>query len=1098
MRSRTKMFASIALQVSLILACSWTLAQVTGGTISGTVTDSSGAVVFQAHVTIQNKDTGSSREATSNDQGVYSVPNLVPGDYTVRVSASGFEMSAADVELTVGAKQLLNVALRPGANTEKVDVTASVPGVDLTTSSVGTTINGREVRGLPLNGRSWTDLVTLQPGVNVPTNFAPITSDERGDRGFGSEVSINGARPQQNNYRLDGISINDNANGGPGSVLGGTLGVDAIQEFSVLTTNYSAEYGRTSGGVINAVTRSGTNALHGSIYDFLRNEAFDARNYFDLQPRKPAFRRNQFGASAGGPIWKGHTFIFGDYEGIRQSKGVSSSANVPSPAARSGHLCSVPDGSCTPTTVTVDPAAEKYLGLFPLPNRGILPGGGDIGLFNFAGSQSVHENFFTTRVDHKFSEKDSIYGTYVYDHANLTFPDALENVSYGSVTQHHIGILEATHVFNPKLVNSIRLGFNRAVTDSFGGLSAINPLAKDPSLAAVPGQFATQVNITGIEHMQGGIAPNKNFIWNSYQFYDDAFLNRGKHSLKLGFGMEHMQLSVLITTAPTGSFFFGSLQNFLTNNPDIFQADFPTSAQPRYLRQNIFAGYAADDWQFRPNLTFNLGLRYEMATVPTAKMNKLATLVNITDSTPQLGNPFFRNPTLHNFEPRVGFAWDPFSNGKTSLRGSVGLFDVLPLPYEYEFLTRAAPFFLTGTTTQLPAGSFFSGAFSHLGTDSLRETFIEHNAHRNYVMQYNLNVQREIMRDFSVMLAYVGSRAWHQPFRADDVNAALPCNLLVQPGCPPSTVLAGQGLFWPTPIGSGTVINPHFGQISGLRWGGDSYFNALEAQVKKIEHDFQFQGSFTWGRSIDTSSSSLIGDAFETAISSPYWWNTRLSRGPSDFNIGRSVVASATWQAPHTSVLAGSTAWLLNGWEFSGIFKATDGIPFTPTFGTDGNPLGTNSSDPFDFPDRLGGPGCKSLVNPGHPSHYIKTECFAIPTATPALYPYCDSSVGGINPPSPQCFNLMGHAGRNILPGPGFLDLDFSAVKNNHIRTISEDFNVQFRAEVFNVMNHPNFAVNKHNNIFDSSGARVQSAGVFGRTTFGNERQIQLALKVIW
>jgi hypothetical protein len=406
---------------------------------------------------------------------------------------------------------------------------------------------------------------------------------------------------------------------------------------------------------------------------------------------------------------------------------------------------------------------------------------------------------------------------------------------------------------------------------------------------------------------------------------------------------------------------------------------------------------------------------------------------------------------------------------------------------------------LTGSASGLPPGSFFDGAFSLLGVNSLRQTFIQHNPPRNYVMQWNLNLQRELAKSLSVLVAYVGSRGVHQPFRADDMNAVLPCNLQAQPGCPPAQVLAGQGLFWPTPIASGTVINPNFGHIAGFRWGGDSYYNALELQVNhKIGRQLQVQGAFTWSKSIDTSSSSLIGDAFQTTISSPYWWNTKNGRGLSDFNISRNLVINATWELPGSKSLSGPAGWLANGWQLSSIFKAAGGTPFTPTFGTDADPLGSNSGDPFDYPSLTGGPGCKTLVNPGHPNHYIKTECFAIPTASAVLYPYCDASVNGLNPPAPECFNLRGNVGRNILIGPGFTDLDFSMVKNSYIRRISESFNLQFRAEIFNIFNHPNFISNKHNDIFDSTGASVPTAGVLGSTVLGNERQVQFALKAIW
>ena len=1094
-------FLILSLPMLSFLACLAVSAQVTGGTISGTVKDSSGAIIPNAQVTIKNLGTNSSRELTTNESGFYSAPDLNPGDYLISAGAPGFQTSEVKIDLTVGSKRLLDVVLKPGTVTEKVTVTEELPPVDLNTSSIGGVVTGTEVRELPLNGRSWTDLVTLQPGVSVPTSLAPTTSDERGDRGFGSQVSINGARPQQNNYRLDGISVNDNTNGPPGSVLGGTLGVDAIQEFSVLTVNYSAEYGRTSGGVVNAVTRAGTNEIHGSAYDFLRNQVLDARNYFDLQSKKPDFLRNQFGGSLGGPILKDRTFAFGDYEAIRQKKGLSSNSTVPSAAAKSGNLCSAPDGTCTPTTVTVDPAVQKYLPFYPLPNAGLLPGG-DIGLFNFAPSDVTREDFFTVRLDHKLTQKDTLTGTFAYDHATDSSPDPLSIVSFGSITTHDQFILEEIHTFNVGLVNSFRAGFNRSYTDSFAGLTAINPAAKDPALAAIPGEFAAQLDVTGLSHMQGGVAPNKTYIWNSFQFYDDAFLTRQRHSFKFGFAAERMQLSELLTTAPTGTFDFGTLQDFLTNghdtNPFIsFQADFPNSVKPRYLRQSLFGGYAQDDWRMFPNLMLNIGVRYEMTTVPTALGDKLATLINPTDATPHLGNPFFLNPTLRNFEPRVGVAWDPFKNGKTAVRSGFGIFDVEPMLYEMEFLMRASPYFLTGSAQNLPGGVFYTGAFPLLGATSVRQTFIQHNPPRNYVMQWNLNIQQQITKYLSTLVAYVGSRGVHQPFRADDMNTVLPCNVKMQPGCPPAPLLTG--LFWPSPIASGTVINPNFGQTAGFRWGGDSYFDALEFQLNSmISHQLQSQLAFTWGKSIDTSSSSLIGDAFETAISSPYWWDTKYNRGLSDFNVGRNLVVNTTWKMPSHESLPAIARPIVNGWELSGIFKAADGSPFTATFGTDADPLGLNSGDPFDYPDRLKGPGCKTLTNPGHPDHYIKTNCFAIPTADSTLYPYCDHAANGVNPPAPQCFNLRGNAGRNILSGPGLTDLDFSMVKNNHLSLGAEDLNLQFRAELFNVANHPNFVSNKHNDIFDSTGSPVPTTGVLGSTIYGNERQIQFALKAIF
>src|SRR5437879_2718614 len=394
----------VSLLVLLIIGCmaAELHAQVAGGTISGTVTDSSGRVINHVQITITNVATGVTREVTTNDEGFYSAPNLLPGIYEAKFSAKGFKIEARKgIELTVGASVGLDQTLRVGSLSETVVVQSELPAVQLSTSDLSAVVNATTVRELPLNGRSWTDLAQLQPGVNaIQTQPDFSAGTDRGNRGFGQQLTISGARPQQNNYRLDGVSLNDYANGAPGSVLGGNLGVDAIQEFSVLTSNYSAEYGKTSGGVVNAITRSGTNQFHGSVYEFLRNSALDARNYFDGD-KIPPFKRNQFGGAVGGPIIKNHTFFFADYEGIRQSKGISSFTTVPSAAARAGQLCSIPNGDpnnpCTPTQVTVDPSAAAYFTFYHLPN-GPLIGNGDIGPFTFAGQQVVNENFLTTRL----------------------------------------------------------------------------------------------------------------------------------------------------------------------------------------------------------------------------------------------------------------------------------------------------------------------------------------------------------------------------------------------------------------------------------------------------------------------------------------------------------------------------------------------------------------------------------------------------------------------------------------------------------------------------------------------------------------------------
>jgi hypothetical protein len=1135
-------------------------AQVVGGTLSGTITDPSDKTIPQSQVSITNVATGITTTVMTNSDGFFSAPNLLPGEYEITVSAKGFNTEVRKgISLTVGAQQVFNLTLHVGSAAKTVvEVTTEAPAVQLASSEISAVVNATTVRELPLNGRSWTDLAALQPGVDaIQTQPGFQVGADRGNRGFGLQLTISGARPQQNNYRLDGVSLNDYANGAPGSVLGGNLGVDAIQEFSVLTSNYSAEYGKTSGGVVNAVTRSGTKSFHGSVYEFLRNEKLDAANFFEAGQRTP-FRRNQFGGAVGGPIIQDRTFFFADYEGIRQLKGIPNLDSVPSSTARSGLLHFDPTGSpppgCTPTTptsgqctVTVASAVTNYLKLYPVPPDC----GGDVCPFVFSAQQIIHENFVTTRIDHKFSAKDSLFGTYMFDRTPYTSPDGMGNVLLGSLTSRQIVASEETHSFTPTFVNAVRFGYNHESVNNNQSVSAINlpwASASQTSLAAFPGRAAAYVHVGGLTDMSGGVGglPTYLYRWNSFQGYDDAFFNRGTHAVKFGFAFERMLSKATALTDPNGIWTFDNLSVFLQNQPTKFQGGIASSLTPRNFRQNIIAGYLQDDWRTKPNLTLNLGLRYEMATVPTETNGKLVNLRNIMDPLPICGvlvtgscsgvGPLFSNPTLHNFEPRIGFAWDPFHNGKMAVRGGAGLFDVLPLPYQFTLLeTQAIPFFQYTTlkVSNFPpppdptALTFPLVPAADITGNKLRSTFIDSNPKRNYVMQWNLNLQYQLTPSLASMVAYVGSRGVHQPFRVDEADLIIPTQTSAGYLWPQVDV-NGNLTSGPNAGSSPNPINPLFGSIRGMFYQGRSYFNALELQLaKRMSHGFQMQGTFTWGRSIDTSSATVAGDAFGNSISSLNWFDMKLTRGPSDFNVGRTLVVNGTWDLPFGKSFSGPAHWIADGWELGLILTVSDGVPFTPTWGTGLDPANTLSSDDFAFPNRLGGAGCKSLTNPGNPANYIKTQCFSVPTA-PDLNtfwnPNCDAappSLGyGFDPQNPAnpvpanngnpppawlpplaCFNLRGNAGRNILIGPGITSLDFSVFKNNHIKRISETFNVQFRAEMFNIINHANFAPPQvgdgNTDIFDGTGSLSGLAGVLVRTTIP-ERQIQFALKIIF
>jgi len=1054
-------------------------AQVAGQTLSGRITSASGAGITNARVTFKNPANGETKSISVREDGSFKLTNLSPGIVEITVSAPGFAESRTNVTVSAGTDSRADIVMHALASTE-----ASEGGA----SGVSGVVSSKSVKELPLNGRSASDLATLEPGVAS----ARTQSTGQAQRGFGNQMTISGGRPRQNDARLDGISVNDYVNGPPGSALGVSLGSDGVEQFSVLTSNYPAQFGRSSGGIIGASTRSGTKEFHGSAFEYIRNSAFDARNFFDTA--KPAFHRNQFGGSIGGPIVKDHTFFFADYEGLRQSQGITQVDTVPSQAARDGQLCAPPNCSST-TTIPVDSQIARLLkGFYPLPNGPFLcpfsscvVGTGDTGIFTFAGQTVTPENYFTTKIDHTFSAQDALAGTYMFDSGTVRQPDELDNKRTGYDSRRQVLTLHEAHTFHPQLLNSFVFGINRVVTTSGLTFLSGNPLVADPSYGTVPSLNAAAVIVPGLTFFSGGVGTPSNFHfhWTSIQASDDISLTKGTHSVKFGVNIERMRDNILAISNPGGEFAFSQFSDFLTNQPFSLSAAIPSAVSERGLRQTIVGTYIQDDWRLRPNLTVNLGLRYEMTTVPTEVQGKLTVLRHLTDAQPHLGEPLFSNPTLRNFEPRVGFSWDPFGDGKTSVTAGFGMFDVLPLPYLVQFNEIfSAPFFKLGNATGLPPGSYPTGAFDIVANSSngFRQGYFDPNPKRNYVMQWNLTVARDLTRGVSLRVGYVGSRGVHQMFRVEDGDIVLPS-------------LTSQGYLWPSPVGSGTRLNTNAGLINEGRWQGNSFYDALQIKVKaKIGSGAEIGGSYTWGKTIDTSSGSLVGDEYSNSIASPLPFNTKINHGLADFNVAHNVEVNYTWEIGTPKWAHGASGWALSGWQIGGVFEASTGVPFTPGFG--GDALGVKSTDPnIDVPNLVSGPGCSFPVNSGNPNHYIKTECFAVPSApTLAFYSAnCDPHFA-----FPLCLNLRGNLGRNTVIGPGLLNFDFSLFKNNHIKKISDSFNVQFRAEFFNVINHTNFSPPLDNrNIFDSSGSPIGNAGLITSTQTPS-RQIQFALKLIW
>ena len=1038
-------------------------AQVAGGALTGSVTDPSGNAVPNAQVTIAEKSRNAVREVATDQNGLYNVPNLNPGTYELRVSAPGFAtLVQNNVVIDVATEAVVNLQLQLGSTKTMIEVTATPPAVEGATSAITAVVGGTTVRQLPLNGRDWTSLAALEPGVSVvrTQNSANQLTINRTNRGLGTQMTINGNRPQQNNYRLDGVSINDQFGGSPGSSLGQTIGVDAVQEFSVVSTNAPADYGKNAGAVVNAVTRSGTNDIHGSAYEFFRNSALDARNFFDAGS-PPPFKRNQFGGSVGLPIVKNKTFFFVDYEGLRQGLGTSNVISVPSAAARSGHLSSG-------KTITVNPKAALYLNeLYPLPNG---PVSGDIGTYSFSTQLISQENFVTSRLDQHFSDKDDLHGVFLWDNSQTSGPDAYDIVNLGIVSQRRTLQVEESHLFSPAVINIARVGFNRDISSALDSLGAIDPAAADPSLGFVPGRNVGSILIGGVTTLNGGVGAAGQYIYhyNSYQVYDDLFWTKSGHALKFGAAFERDQTNGVPGGTPNGSVSFSSLTNFLTNIPQSFTSNIPGTGSELGYRQSIFGTYVQDDWHVLRNLTLNLGLRYEISTVPTEQYNRLTTLTNLTSPTLHLGAPLFHNPTLRNFSPRVGFAWDPFKDGKTAIRAAFGQYDVLPLVYEYLLSSLlSAPYLEQGSITGLPVGAFPNALYGALTPSSLRTQWIEQDPKRSYVLEWNLNLQRDIGAGTVVQLGYTGSHGVHLTFTTSNAN-------IVQP------IATVQGYVWPA---NGTLPNPNFGTITPTLWQVSSSYQAMQARIsRRMTKGLHVEGSYTWGKSIDTNSEATT-TAFANSLTNLPAFDPKLRRGLSDFDIRQNFVANVLWQIPGHHGDHGFVNWISGGWEIGEILQLSTGLPFTPLIS--GDPLNSKlTTFNFDEPDRLALPECNNPVNAGNPNQYIRLSCFVAPTPS----------------------NRLGNAGRNIIIGPGLINLDSAFYKNNHVHFLSEDLNIQFRAEFFNILNRTNFAPPNATNvlIFGTTGTGansvitpIPSSGAL-TSTATTSRQIQFALKVTW
>lgn len=1032
-------------------------AQTTKATALGTVTDEKGDVVPDTKITATNLDTGISRETTTDDGGRYRIPELAPGRYEVKAEREGFKLEVrSGIDLTVGREAVVDFTLKVGSIQEAVVVQGGVPLVETTTSTLRWLVNKRQIEELPLNGRDVLQLATLQNGV-VSTASITVNQEEAGPGT--TRLSVNGARLDFNTYFLDGTETVDAFGYSPGGLGGGFLGVDALREFEVLTSNYSAEYGQGGGAIINAVTKSGTNEIHGTAFIFHRNSVLDSRNFFNAE--KLPFKRNQFGGSLGGPIIKDRTFFFGSYEGLRRGEGTSTIFNVPSPAARMGNL--------TTGQITVAASVLPYLALYPLPNG---PISGDTGVFRRDFNEVTDEDFFTVRIDHQLAERHSVFGRYTFDDSDLRKVAAVI-MDQVLINRSSYLTLEEQSLFTARAINSIRFGFNRSNFKSDFPFTV--PVG--PELSFVPGRPMGAFSLAGVSELRPALTSPRSFVLNTYEVNDQFLYNRGGHALKLGGLVRRYQLNADSALVVDGVFVYGGgLDRFLTARPQVLFVPQPGTDFYRAIRESLFGLYVQDDWKVRRTLTLNLGLRYETISTPDEANGKVANLRNLTDREPTVGDPYIDNPSRKNFAPRVGFAWDPTGSGRWAIRGGAGIFYSLLLPMRYRFQISSTPPF--ARLIVLPG--FFPDAFSRAINNPIPSPGLlwltQFEAEQSTIYQWNFNVQRQLGNDFVAAVGYVGSRGIHlQTGSGTNVRRDF-------------QIVNGRK-FYPPPASGGalqaTRINPNFGQIQLLGFNGDAYYHALQlTATRRFSAGFQFHAAYTYSKAIDTNSS--IETIFTNAQLGADWqdpFDSRAEKALSDFDHRHNFVANFLWDLPlgknraFGSNLTSIVGKLVEGWSLGGIFSVRTGFPFGVALGFDRARNGIDNVQ-SQRPNVVPGRTYSSAVR-GDPNRYVDPTAFQLQPA-----------------------GFYGDATRNAMEGPDLAVFDFSVLKRT---SITERLNTEFRFEAFNIFNHTNFApLDAANRVIFSGVEAATDRGVipasFGQLTrtSTSSRQLQFGFKFIW
>ena len=1071
-RSRISPVLAALVTLALTLGVPLAMAQVSA-ILSGVVTDQSGAAVPAAAVTARNLDLGLTRSATTDETGRYQLVAFPVGDYEVRAKKDGFaEGIRTGIRLLVGQDASADLSLRLGSVSEEIKVTGDAALVSVTTQDISGLVGEREVRDLPLNGRSYDLLLTLNPGV---VNF---TWEKTGGLGVsnsttGNNFAVSGNRPQQNLFLLNGIEYTGAAenNMQPGGTSQQLLGVDAVREFNVLRESYGAEYGKRPGGQVIIVTQSGSNQMHGSVYEFLRNNALDSANYFD-RGSAPPFQRNQFGASLGGPIQTDKTFLFGNYEGLHQRLHQTSAAFVPDAASRAAAV----------------PSVQPLLNLWPIAPAGAPDFNGIAQAFS-SPLQTIREDFGTARLDHIFSTRDSLAGIYTIDDGRDVTATVLDPYSTDVMTlREQVFSLEETHAFSSSSLNIARVGFSRAGYFFTGEPTPGTPAASVAGFLVRRRVGAVVVGGSAASNPQAqiGLAGSNNgsdlrIARNIYTFEDQVMLNWKRHQLSFGVWLQPFQSNETIALSQFGQATFSSLQTFLQGTTSSFLFD-PTPTEMNW-RSFMGAWYVEDVLRLSPKLTISLGLRDEFTTGWNEVHGRAADYTfpsGIISDQPHIGNSLFTDNNAKFLpQPRIGLAWSPLSR-KTVLRAGFGMYNELQDALGYR-TDQNAPFNPTYSIAALDVSQLPIDSSAPVpATAKLVPGGVQPDLKTPTLISWSLRVQTELTPDTALSIGYIGSHGYHELVGVD-ANEPFPTICPASP-CPATYPSSFPGALANAPVPAGTyyipagTAKPNANIANTWTWfsRGDSNYNALQVDANhRFSHGFSIRGVYTWSKALDDGDSlnaTTAGNA-PGLVSNPF--NLRADYGLATYDVRNVAVINAIYSLPFgrgqamANSLQGFSNGLVSGWSVNSVVTLQDGFPFTPqlSYNPSNNGDTRNPVRPFVNPD-FHGP-----VILGKPSQWFDPNAFLQPPPNSGFY---------------------GNLGRDTLIGPGLATWDFSIVKNTALR---ERLSLQFRAEIFNLLNRVNF--NTPNLIaFTPTGVSGTAGAISGTST--TARQVQFGLKLLW